>query len=158
MLNMELIVREATLDDVPVLKRFEQGLIRAERPMDPTIQDGAISYYDVSDFILSDDAALYVVEKEGRIVASGYVKIKPDRHYLKHQHQGYMGFMYVPDEERGQGYNRMIIEALSAWCRKRNIFEARLDVYDCNLSAIKAYEKAGFKPHLLTMRMDLRKE
>ena len=23
---------------------------------------------------------------------------------------------------------------------------------------LKAYEKAGFKPHLLTMRMDLRKE
>ncbi len=31
--------------------------------------------------------------------------------------------------------------------------EIRLDVYAQNESAIKAYEKAGFEPHLLTMRL-----
>ena len=152
---MEPIVRKATLEDVPVLLEFEQGLIKAERPMDETIKDGKISYYDVSEFIKNDDSELYVVELNGEIVASGYAKIKPDRHYLKHAKQGYLGFMFVPENRRGKGYNKLIIDALKAWCRERQVFEIRLDVYDVNHSAIRAYEKAGFKKHLITMRMNL---
>lgn len=152
---MEPIVRKATLEDVPVLLEFEQGLIKAERPMDETIKDGKISYYDVSEFIKNDDSELYVVELNGEIVASGYAKIKPDRHYLKHAKQGYLGFMFVPETHRGKGYNKLIIDALKAWCRERQVFEIRLDVYDVNHSAIRAYEKAGFKKHLITMRMNL---
>lgn len=152
---MKPIVRKATLEDVPVLLEFEQGLIKAERPMDETIKDGKISYYDVSEFIKNDDSELYVVELNSEIVASGYAKIKPDRHYLKHAKQGYLGFMFVPESRRGKGYNKLIIDALKAWCRERQVFEIRLDVYDVNHSAIRAYEKAGFKKHLITMRMNL---
>ena len=63
--------------------------------------------------------------------------------------------MFVPESRRGKGYNKLIIDALKAWCRERKVFEIRLDVYDVNHSAIRAYEKAGFKKHLITMRMNL---
>jgi RimJ/RimL family protein N-acetyltransferase len=152
---MKPIVRKATLKDVPILLEFEQGLIKAERPMDPTIKEGKISYYDVSEFIKNDDSELYVVELNHEIVASGYAKIKPDRHYLKHEKQGYLGFMFVPVEHRGKSYNKLIMDALIQWCKDRNIHEIRLDVYDVNHSAIKAYEKSGFKKHLITMRLNL---
>ncbi len=150
------IVRKATLKDVPVLLEFEQGLIKAERPMDPTIKDGKISYYDVSEFIKNEDSTLYVVELDNNIVASGYAKIKPDRHYLKHEVQGYLGFMFVPEQHRGKGYNKLIIDSLTDWCKSKGVYEIRLDVYDINTSAIKAYEKVGFKKHLITMRMNLK--
>ena len=152
---MQPIVRKATLEDVPVLLEFEQGLIKAERRMDPTIKNGKISYYDVSEFIKNDDSELYVVELNGEIVSSGYAKIKPDRHYLKHRKQGYLGFMFVPENHRGKGYNKLIMDALIQWCKDRDIFEIRLDVYEVNNSAIRAYEKAGLKKHLITMRMNL---
>lgn len=152
---MKPIVRKATLKDVPILLEFEQGLIKAERPMDPTIKEGKISYYDVSEFIKNDDSELYVVELNHEIVASGYAKIKSDRHYLKHEKQGYLGFMFVPEAHRGHGYNKLIMDALIQWCKDRQVFEIRLDVYDLNHSAIRAYEKAGFKKHLITMRMNL---
>jgi len=153
---MKPIVRKATLKDVPVLLEFEQGLIKAERPMDPTIKDGKISYYDVSEFIKNEDSELYVVELDHKIVASGYAKIKPDRHYLKHTTQGYLGFMFVPEEHRGNGYNKLIMDALIRWCKERGIYEIRLDVYDVNHPAIRAYEKAGFEKHLITMRLNLK--
>ena len=82
---MNYKVREATLNDVPILLEFEQGLINAERPMDPTLKDGRISYYNLAEFITQHDSALYVVELEGSIIASGYAQIKSDRHYLKHE-------------------------------------------------------------------------
>ena len=147
-------VRKAVLEDLPVLLEFEQGLIRAERPMDPTIKEGNISYYDVGEFIRSEDSEVYVVERDGKILASGYARIKPDRHYLKHDRMGYLGFMFVPEEHRGQGLNQMIIDKLIEWCKSRGLSEMRLDVYHTNPSAIRAYEKAGFKKHLITMRLN----
>lgn len=152
---MTPIVRKATLKDLPVLLKFEQGLIEAERPMDPTIKDGDISYYDISLLIKNDWSDVFVVEIQNDIVASGYAKILDDRHYLKHDKQGYLGFMFVPEEHRGNGYNKLIMDALINWCKERRIHELRLDVYDQNPSAIRAYEKAGFKSHLINMRRDI---
>ena len=152
---MTYTVRKATLEDLPVLLEFEQGLIKVERPMDPTIREGEISYYDVGEFIRSDDAEVFVVEQEGRILASGCVRIKPDRHYLKHKRMGHLGFMFVPEEYRGKGLNGLIIEKLVDWCKSRDLQELRLDVYQSNAPAIRAYEKAGFSKHLITMRLNI---
>ena len=61
----------------------------------------------------------------------------------------------VPEKHRGNGYNKLIMDVLLKWCKDRNIFEIRLDVYDNNPSAIRAYEKVGLKKHLINMRMDI---
>ena len=152
---MDYNIREATLGDLQALQQCEQGVIEAERPMDPTIKDGPIHYYDLTDLIQSENSYVLVVETNNRIIGSGYAKLKSDRHYLKHKLQGYLGFMFVEDKYRGQGINGLIIDKLIAWCKEKDVFEIRLDVYDTNYPAIKAYEKAGFKKHLITMRKDI---
>ena len=149
------IVRIATLDDLPILLEFEQGVIEAERPMDPTIKAAPIHYYNIPELINSDQSEVFVSEINGEIIASGYAKIKPDRHYLKHQNQGYLGFMFVKEDHRGKGINQMILNALINWCKGKEIIEIRLDVYDSNENALKAYKKAGFKNHMIQMRMDI---
>jgi len=152
---MNPIVRKATKKDLPVLMEFMNGLVEAERPMDPTIKDGHVVYYDLSEIMSNEESDLFVVELNNELVASGYAKIKDDRPYLKHKKQGYLGFMFVPKKHRGNGYNKLIMDALLKWCKNRNISEIRLDVYEDNPSAIRAYEKAGLKKHLITMRMNL---
>ncbi len=152
---MKPIVRKATKKDLPVLMEFMKGLVEAERPMDPTIKDGHVVYYDLSEIMQDKDSDLFVVELNNELVASGYAKIKEDRPYLKHDKQGYLGFMFVPEKHRGNGYNKLIMDVLLKWCKDRNIFEIRLDVYQDNPSAIRAYEKAGMKKHLIMMRMNL---
>ena len=153
---MKPIVRKATEKDLPVLMDFMKGLVDAERPMDPTIKDGNVVYYDLSEIMKNEDSELYVVEFCNELVASGYAKIKDDRPYLKHDKQGYLGFMFVPEKHRGNGYNKLIMDVLLQWCKARNIDEIRLDVYEDNPSAIRAYEKVGLKKHLITMRMNLK--
>ena len=73
-------IRKARLEDLNILLEFEQGIITAERPYDPTLKE---------------------------------------------------------------------------WCLSQKITELRLDVYNDNPSAIRAYEKVGFKKHLLNMRVEL---
>lgn len=151
---MKPIIRKATKNDLAILDTFMDDLVNAERPMDVTIKDGKVVYYDLESFITDEDSVLYVVELNGVLVASGYAKIKPDRTYLKHDKHGYLGFMFVPEEHRGNGYNKLIVDALLAWCKTKNINEIRLDVYNSNPSAIRAYEKVGFEKHMIHMRLD----
>jgi ribosomal protein S18 acetylase RimI-like enzyme len=153
---MPITVRKATIADLPTLLRFEQGVISAERPMDPTIQDGPIHYYDLNKMLSSPDIHLIVAQTDdGTLVGSGYARIDPSRHYLKHTHHAYCGFMYVDPAYRGQGINQLIIDALKAWAQSKNLTELRLDVYTTNDAAIRAYEKAGFSSYLINMRVGI---
>lgn len=155
MTNMEQFrVRKASLEDLEILLDFEQGVIAAERPFDPTIKKGQVCYYDLREMLLDDKVEVVVVEHESKIVGSGYAHIKAARPYLDHEVYAYLGFMYTSPEFRGKGVNGMIIEALKEWTVDRGIKEIRLTVYTDNLAAIKAYEKVGFQKHLTEMRME----
>jgi ribosomal protein S18 acetylase RimI-like enzyme len=148
----DIIIRAATLADLDTLRIFEQGVVDAERPFDPTLGDGPLKYYDLEFLILSTEAALLVAEADGLLVACGYSRIATAKPYLRHRMYGYLGFMYTLEAYRGKGINRMIIEGLTAWSQARGITELRLDVYHDNESAIKAYEKVGFLKHMIEMR------
>src|ERR1700744_3547683 len=41
-----ILIRPAPTADLPALLEFEQGVIAAERPMDPPIKEGPINYYN----------------------------------------------------------------------------------------------------------------
>ena len=147
-------IRTSTLDDIDILLEFEQGVIKAERPFDVTLGADPITYYNLEELIVSDDASLVVAEIEGEIIGSGYALIKPGRHYLNHEFYSYLGFMFTLPEYRGRGVNTKIIEKLKKWSHSKGLKEMRLTVYDENYKAIKAYEKVGFKKHIIEMRLE----
>ena len=150
----DFIVRTAKQEDLAVLLEFEQGIIKAERPMDPTLAADPISYYDISELINANDAAVIVVEHDTRVIASGYAKIKKALPYLDHDDFSYLGFMFTEPEFRGKGVNKLIVDELRRWTTSKGIKEIRLTVYDDNPAAIRAYEKVGFKKHIIEMRIE----
>jgi GNAT superfamily N-acetyltransferase len=150
-----LKIRKAKLEDLNTLLEFEQGIITAERPYDPTLKQGTISYYNIEKMLLANDIAVLVAEVDTVIIGSGYARVATAKPYLNHDSYAYLGFMFTDPKYRGKGVNSKIIEALKNWCSSLGIYELRLDVYNDNPSAIKAYEKVGFKKHLINMRIGL---
>ncbi|WP_310554540.1 GNAT family N-acetyltransferase [Flavobacterium sp.] len=150
-----LKIRKAKLEDLPILLEFEQGIIETERPFDPTLKSEKITYYNIEKMILAPTIEVAVAEIGTKIVGSGYARIEEAKPYLNHKLYAYLGFMYTDTEHRGKGINAKIIDYLKEWCATKNIFELRLDVYNDNPSAISAYEKVGFKKHLINMRLDI---
>lgn len=148
----DIVIRAATTNDLDTLLQFEQGVIGTERPFDPTLKPGQTRYYDIEEMIRAPHVQLVVAEVAGKVVASGYARIEPAKSYLLHTHHCYLGFMYVLPAHRGRGINKMILEALRDWSLSKEISELRLDVYVSNRAAIAAYEKAGFKAHMMQMR------
>jgi GNAT superfamily N-acetyltransferase len=152
---MDVTIRQATSGDLAALLQFQQGVVEAERPFDPTLKDGSIHYYDIAALVSSPDVHFLVAESGPDLVGCGFARIEAAKHYLKHPTHAYLGLMYVDPTHRGQSVNRKIIDALKTWCRARQISELRLDVYSGNRAAIRAYQKAGFAEHLLEMRLGL---
>lgn len=150
-----LITRPATVADIDTLRLFEQGVIEAERPYDPTLKNGTIYYYDLELLINSPASVLMVVELNGELLASGYARVETAKPYLQHPQHAYLGFMYTHPTHRGKGLNKLVLDALKQWARERGITELRLEVYHNNRSAIRAYEKAGFSQLMIEMRMGI---
>jgi GNAT superfamily N-acetyltransferase len=148
-------IRQAKLDDLNTLYGFEQQVINAERPFDPTLQTGHINYYDIEHLITAPHIEIVVAEIAGKVIGCGYARIEDSKIYLKHPKHAYLGFMFVEAAYRGKGVNKLIIDTLEKWAISQNITELRLQVYADNLPAVKAYEKVGFLKLMLKMRKEI---
>ncbi|MEZ5029529.1 MAG: GNAT family N-acetyltransferase [Ferruginibacter sp.] len=105
--------------------------------------------------IAAPDVELLVAEINNEVVGSGYARIENAKPFLQHNRHAYLGFMYIMPQWRGKGINKKILDKLTEWVQQHNITELRLDVYQPNIAAIKAYEKAGFTKHMIEMRKGL---
>lgn len=151
------MVRKATLADMVTLRAFEQKIISAERPFDETLDEDPISYYDLRELVQLDNALVLLAEMGSKVIGSGFGHIRTAKPYLDHSSYTHLGFMYTDPDYRGRGVNQAIVKGLKDWSRSKGISELRLTVYADNTSAIRAYEKTGFKRHILEMRVNLEK-
>jgi len=147
--------RPAVIEDLPVLYQFEQGIIESERPYDSTLKKGSINYYDLKVLIESSDAEVVVAVQDHEIIGSGYIQIQESKPYKKHIKHGYIGFMFVKASHRGKGIVQVITDAMLRWAKSQGIAEVKLEVYDQNQSAVRAYQKAGFMKNLVEMRLEM---
>jgi GNAT superfamily N-acetyltransferase len=147
-------LRVAQPDDLPILLEFEQGVIEEERPCNDAIKKTNVNYYDLGHLIADPNTSLQLVEHDGRVVGCGYVQLRPSEAAFVHDQHAYLGFMYVEPGVRGQGINKMIIESLISWSKDRGVYDFYLDVYTENRAAIRAYEKVGFTPLLVQMKLN----
>ena len=151
----EVTIRKATPADIAKLLVFEQAVVEAERPYDPTLKESDAFYYDLNKMIRAPDIEFVLAIVDQKIIGSGYARIEKAKPYNDHTEYAYLGFMYLDPEYRGKGINQMIIRHLKQWALSKNLTEIRLEVYHDNERAVKAYEKEGFKKLITLMRVNL---
>ena len=151
----QISIRIAKTNDLETLLEFEQGVVEAERPLDPFLGKGKLFYYNIPEMIDSENVHLIVAVSGKELVASGYVRLENSRHYHKNPKHGYIGFMFVKPSFRGQRISNLILESLKNWAKEKDLKELRLDVYSNNNGALKSYERFGFNKSLVNMRMDI---
>jgi len=148
--------RQGTLADLPKLLELEQAVVEAERPFNEVIKPQNAHYYDIEQLITDEDSYLLVIEASNEIIATGYIQIRESKPSLTHDKHGYLGFMYVDPNHRGKGLNQTLIEQLISWSKNKGVTVFYLDVYAQNSAAIRAYEKVGFVPSLMEMRLNVK--
>lgn len=148
-----ITIRDAELKDVPVLLKLEQEIVKAERSFDPTLAEDPISYYDIKSLLTDTSSKVVVATVDAKIIGSGFATILKAKEYLDHKNYVNLHFMYTDPAYRGKGVNALVMHTLKEWAHSKEIVEMRLTVYQDNIPAIKAYEKVGFKKHIIEMRL-----
>ena len=72
---MVIQIRTATHADLPILLEFEQGLIGADRPMDPLLKTEKTHYYNLPKMLDNENIEIAIAEIDGKPVGCGYGKI-----------------------------------------------------------------------------------
>ena len=62
---------------------------------------------------------------------------------------------YIHSMEDQSDMLKQLLDSLFSWAKDNDLPKVHLKVYPENAPAVKAYEKAGFKPYFLEMRVDL---
>jgi len=148
-----MTIREATEADLSTILSFEQGVVAAEQPYDSALKSEDVHYYDVGALIASDRSMVLVAEDAGRVVGTGHATLKESKKCLSHDQHAYLGLMYVDPQYRGRGIIQRIMDELMEWARTEGITDFYLDVYAENSSAVRAYEKFGFKRNMIEMKL-----
>ncbi|HLY52694.1 MAG TPA: hypothetical protein VKQ31_06765, partial [Steroidobacteraceae bacterium] len=79
------------MEDLGALERFQQAVVDAERPFDPTLRDGPVCYYDIGPMLSRDDVLFLVAESEARAVGCGFAQVEAAEPFFKHRFHGYFG-------------------------------------------------------------------
>jgi RimJ/RimL family protein N-acetyltransferase len=87
------------------------------------------------------DAAVYVVEDDGRIV--GRLSLSRDPHPSS-QHVADLGLM-VAEEYRRRGIGRALLEQAIRWAQESGVRKLELHVFPWNEPALALYEAFGFE-------------
>ena len=146
-------MREATPADLPTLLAFEQGVVASERPYNEKLKHESVHYYDIAALIASPESMVLIAQDGAQLVGAGQTTLKSSLDYYEHDRHAYLGLMFVEPSHRGQGLIQRIIDELLIWARQKGVHDFYLDVYAENESAVRAYEKFGFRGSLLEMKL-----
>jgi ribosomal protein S18 acetylase RimI-like enzyme len=112
----------------------------------PMFENGILEY--LIDKVQSKEAILDQIRKgyiyyfiNGEHSPIGYFAYK----LSKTKNELFLSKLYILFAERNKGIGRQVINFLEEICKKNNVSKFTLTVYHKNSSAIKAYEKLGFK-------------
>lgn len=110
--------------------------------------------------IIGRDQVRYMLDKfQSGDAISVQIKDEGFRYFLIEEEGGYIGYLgvqskgeelflskiYLRSSERGKGFGKKSVQFLEDLARKLNLKKIALTVNKNNISAVKAYEKMGFK-------------
>lgn len=98
----------------------------------------------VGALVHAEQVHLVAAECNGYIISCGHGGIEQAGYFLNLRQHAYLGFMYTVSEFCGGGVNKRILDELMGWAQSKIIRELRPRLYFDNVSARKAYGKAGF--------------
>lgn len=149
-------IRSATLSDLNTLKKFQQELVKYERPFDSGIPSkGVVNYYNLTELIKSYNTKFLVAESDKTVIGCGFGQIRKNVEWAVNKKYGYIGLMYVDKKFRGKKIGKSIAEELIKWFREKKILSIRLQVYHKNKPAVNAYRKYGFSDFIMEMQYGL---
>ncbi len=101
-----------------------------------------LKYWEESLSVQADESTIFLAEQEGNLIGMAGIARGDSP---KTRHSAWIWGVYVKPEWRGLHLAEEIINSCFTWAKARKIVLAKLGVTAVNASAIRCYERCGFK-------------
>ncbi|MEW6749064.1 MAG: GNAT family N-acetyltransferase [Candidatus Micrarchaeota archaeon] len=154
-----MIIRKATEKDIPRIKELWDSLIEYHRKHFG-YGSGIFQYKKDKDAIYlrflkkqvrRRNAAIFVAEKEGKIVGHVMVEVGAIPPIYVHRKQAYICEIVVDEKHRGKGIGTALLEDAGLWAKKKGLYSISLMVHTGNKHAFSTYKSCGFEENHLKM-------
>ena len=156
-----LTIRRAEPRDAVALGTLGATLMRTHYAFDPQrfLAAGDDAERGYAAFLRSqlndDDAAVFVAERDGRIVGYVYAGLEPLSWKELRGPAGFIHDVMVEEGERGAGAGRALIEAAISWLRERGAPRVMLWTAEPNEGAQGVFLRLGFRRTMIEMTREL---
>lgn len=149
-------IRRAQREDIPALERLLQQVLQVHHKGRPDLFRSCGAKYTEAELaaILADPRTPVFAAFEGAaLVGYGFCIFQqvPDSHVLTDIKTLYIDDLCVDEGCRGTGVGRALYEYILTFAREQGCYNVTLNVWSCNESALRFYEKMGLKPQKIGM-------
>lgn len=138
---MPVIVREAKLDDTPIILKYIKDLAEYEKAP----QDAVLTADDLRRSFFIESPQVYCLVSELDNVVTGVAIWHLNYSTWLGKHGVYLEDLYIDPKFRGQGHGKALLVALAKICIDRGYPRLQWWVLDWNKSAIDFYDSIGAK-------------
>lgn len=158
---MDMVIRRATEQDMEGLNRLLQQVLLVHHKGRPDLFRGEGKKYtdeQLTELIADDTTPIFVAVDEKNWML-GYAFCQ----YQEHKNSNvltdirtlYIDDLCVDETVRGQHIGKALYEHVLAYAKGQGFYNVTLNVWSCNESAMRFYEKCGLKPQKVGMEIIL---
>ncbi len=157
----ELLIRRGGNKDIPRINDLLYQVLMVHHQGRPDLFKGNVKKYTDEELekILEDERTPVFVAEDGNGKVQGYafcVFVQHiDNNILTDIKTIYIDDLCVDESARGQKIGKRLYDYVLDFARENGCYNVTLNVWSCNESAMKFYEKCGLKPQKVGMEVIL---
>ena len=150
-------IRLANTSDIPGIIALLQQVGQVHHDIRPDLfRDGA-QKYSLEDLLKDAARPIFVGVEDGRLLGYCFCILEQvkDNPVLRDVKSLYIDDLCVDETVRGKHIGKDLFDAVVAFAKENDCYNLTLNVWSCNLGALRFYEKCGLIPQKMGMEMIL---
>ena len=148
---MGIVIRRATQTDLPILNSLLRQVLEVHHERRPDLfKSGVKKYTDEQLLVIlqEEETPVFVAEEAGQVYGYAFCQFKYvcDDNVLRDCKSLYIDDLCVDENSRGKGVGKALFAYVKEFAKAQGCYNLTLNVWACNESAAKFYEKMGLKP------------
>ena len=155
-----MIIRKASIKDIPTILNLLSQVLMVHHNGRPDIFKAGATKYKESELIEVIENPLtpvFVAEENASVIGYAFCQIqkKENNNILTDIKTLYIDDLCVDETCRGQSVGKALYEYVKNYAAEEKCYNLTLNVWSCNTSALRFYEKCGLVPQKYGMEVIL---
>ena len=151
-----MTIRRAEINDIPKLNDLLRQVLNVHHEGRPDIFKGNAKKYtddELVEIIKNDRRPIFVADNDGEVVGYAFCVFQQhiDNNILTDIKTLYIDDLCVDEQKRGLHVGTKLYNYVLDFAKQSGCYNVTLNVWYCNQSALKFYEKLGLVPQKIGM-------